>query len=348
MTTTAAAIQNKEMSMSERFSNLVMREFASQGQQIQINDYQRQLIQGYFIVIDRALKMAEEARERRNAANKDKKYNNNLPFAWANVNLNDLALDVMHYAKMGLDMMQDNHLYPIPFKNNKTNKYDLTLMPGYNGIQYIAEKYALEKTKAVTIEVVYSTDKFKPIKKGRENQIESYEFEITNPFDRGEIVGGFGYIEYPEPQKNELVIMSAKDILKRRPKHAAAEFWGGKQKTWENGRQVERDTDGWFAEMCIKTLKREVYSAKHIPRDPRKIDDSYQYAQMREVRVAQDEMQQTIDINANTVVLEPPALTAQPQADEEIAPGNVDMDTGEILESEPEPEVAADEQGPSF
>ena len=45
--------------------------------------------------------------------------------------------------QQGKEMMQENHLFPIPYKNNKTRKYDVNLMPGYNGIRYIAEKYAV-------------------------------------------------------------------------------------------------------------------------------------------------------------------------------------------------------------
>lgn len=314
-----------ELAMSERFTNTVLREFGSNvAGAIQVTDYQRQLIQGYFIAIDRALKLAEEARIRKNENNKDPKYNNNLPVTWNNVNLNDLALDVVHYARMGLDMMQDNHLFPIPYKNNKTNKYDITLMPGYNGIQYIAEKYAVETPQAVTIELVYSTDTFKPIKKSKDNKIESYEFEINNAFDRGEVVGGFGYIEYADPLKNKLVIMTKKDIEKRKPAYASAEFWGGTTKVWENGKQVEKETDGWYEEMCLKTLKREVYSAKYIPRDPKKIDDAYQYMKMREARYAEIEVQNEIDQNANTILID----SAPAQLPERAT---VDTETGEVL-----------------
>lgn len=131
-------------SNSERFTAKVMKEFGSSAGVPQVTDFQRQLIQGYFISIDRALKAAEEERLRKNANNKDHKYDNDLPVTWENVNLTDLALDVVHYARMGLDMMQDNHLFPIPYKNNKAQRYDVTLMPGYNGIRYIAEKYALD------------------------------------------------------------------------------------------------------------------------------------------------------------------------------------------------------------
>ena len=290
---------------AERFTAKVMKEFGSTVGEIQVTDYQRQLVQGYFIAIDRALKSAEEERLRKNEKNKDhEKYDNNLPVTWGNVNLNDLALDVVHYARMGLDMMQENHLFPIPYKNNKTGKYDMTLMPGYNGIQYIAEKYAVEPPLAVTVELVYSTDTFRPIKKSAENRVENYEFAINNAFDRGEIIGGFGYIEYADPVKNKLVIMTKKDIEKRKPKYASANFWGGKQKVWENGKQVDQETDGWYEEMCLKTIKREIYSAKHIPRDPKKIDDNYQYMKMREARIAELEAQDIIDANANGTVID--------------------------------------------
>ena len=290
---------------AERFTAKVMKEFGSTVGEIQVTDYQRQLVQGYFIAIDRALKSAEEERLRKNEKNKDhEKYDNNLPVTWGNVNLNDLALDVVHYARMGLDMMQENHLFPIPYKNNKTGKYDMTLMPGYNGIQYIAEKYAVEPPLAVTVELVYSTDTFRPIKKSAENRVENYEFAINNAFDRGEIIGGFGYIEFADAVKNKLVIMTKKDIEKRKPKYASANFWGGKQKVWDNGKQVDQETDGWYEEMCLKTIKREIYSAKHIPRDPKKIDDNYQYMKMREARIAELEAQDIIDANANGMVID--------------------------------------------
>lgn len=341
--------ENQTLAMSERFTNQVLREFGSNvAGALQVTDYQRQLIQGYFIGIDRALKMAEEGRIRKNDNNKDHKYDNAVPITWANVNLNDLALDVVHYARMGLDMMQDNHLSPIPYKNNKTNKYDITLMPGYNGIQYIAEKYAVEKPLAVTIELVYSTDTFKPVKKNKDNKVEGYEFEINNAFDRGTVVGGFGYIEYTDPLKNKLIIMTLKDIEKRKPKYAAAEFWGGKVKVWENGKQVEQESDGWFDEMCLKTLKREVYSAKHLPRDPKKVDDNYQYMRMREARYAELEAQAEIDGNANSIIID-----TTPEEPKQLPQMHVDESTGEIIEPKATPAAAeaapaAGTAGPSF
>lgn len=345
------AVANKELvkdekSIRERFADKVFAEFSENiPGTLQVTDFQKQLIQGYFIAINRALEVAEDNRIKKNANNKDPKYNNDLPVVWGNVNLKDLALDVIHYARMGLDMMQDNHLSAIPFKNNKNRNYDMTLIPGYNGISYIAEKYAVTPPSAVTIELVYDSDTFIPHKKSMENKIEGYEFEINNPFNRGEIIGGFGYIEYADPLKNKLIIMTLKDILKRKPTYASAEFWGGKSKRWEGGKLVEVELDGWFEEMCLKTIKREVYSAKNIPRDPKKIDDAYQYMKAREARCAELEAQAEIDKNANLVVLD----TAEIEDVKVVE--TTDPETGEILDfidekTVSEPEAQETEEKP--
>ena len=315
-TNTAAVAGAPQANMSERFMQKVVCEFSGSVGEFQITEYQRQLIQGYFIGVDRALKTAEAERVRKNENNRDHKYDNNIPVTWANVNMTDLALDVVHYARLGLDTMQANFITPIPYLNKKSGRYDVNLMLGYNGIKYIAEKFALCPPKSVTIELVYSTDNFKPHKKGRGNDIESYDFEIMNPFDRGHIVGGFGYIEYDDPKKNELVLMSMKDIEKRKPEYASANFWGGKANEWKNGKKVEVDKDGWLDEMCRKTLIREVYSPKHILLDPRKIDENYQYMKEREARLAdaQDDMRRIIDVTANTVPVEQVAQLPQEEA----------------------------------
>ena len=299
------------MTASQRFTERVLKEYAGTASQgaAELNATQRRLVQGYFVVIDRALKAAEEERLRKNANNRDSKYNNELAYTWQNVNMTDLALDAIHYARMGFDMQEKNHLFPIPYANKKGGYYDVTFMKGYSGIQFEAEKFALIRPKSVTVELIYSNDTFKPIKKDIRNPVESYEFEITNPFDRGSVVGGFGYLEFSEPSRNTLVIMPLKAILKRKPKYASANFWGGKQKVWENGKQVEVETDGWFDEMCRKTVVREVYSSKYITRDSSKIDDNYQYMREREVVYAQMETEAEALECANTIPIDmPPVL----------------------------------------
>lgn len=315
------AKQETNLANSEKFTNMVIREFGSNvAGVLPVTDYQRQLIQGYFIQIDRALDAAEERRIKDNGW---KNVKNEDPIGWNTIDLNQLALDVMHFARMGLDMMQDNMLTAIPFKdNNRTAKtgtkmYTVNLMKGYNGIQYIAEKYALEKPESVTVELVYSTDTFRPIKKSVNNKVESYEFEINNPFDRGDIIGGFGYIEFSDPQKNKLIVMTKKDIEKRKPKKASAEFWGGTKTEWVNGKKQEVETDGWYEEMCLKTIKREVFKPKNIPLDPKKIDDEYQYNKMQELRIAQMEVEQDAIEQTATEVIDIQQPQQQPEQIEE-------------------------------
>ena len=317
-------VAKKEQTMSERFTAMVTKEFSSGVGKLEITDAQRSLIQGYYINVDRALATAEDERQRKNANNKDHKYDNTLPVTWANVNLPDLALDLVHYAKIGLDMSLDNMLFPIPYKNNKTGKYDITLMEGYNGKRYIGEKYALDKPIRVTIEVVYSTDKFKPIKKDATHN-EGYEFEITNPFDRGEIIGGFAYLAFKDSAKNTLIMMSRADIEKRKPRYASANFWGGTQKTWENGKQVEVENEGWYPEMVRKTLIREAYSAKYLPRDPKKVDDAYRAAKAREAEYAKIEADAEIAEQGNKIYVDPSAVQEVEETELEV----MDTPTGE-------------------
>lgn len=337
-----------EPAMSERFTDMVIKEFGSNFTgQIRVTDYQRQLIQGYFIGIDRTLKKSEKDRLRKNENNKDHKYDNKLEFIWKNVNLPELATDIINYAKIGLDMLQDNHLNPIPFKNHKEQKYDIGLIKGYNGIQYIAEKYAIEKPLSVHCELVYSTDTFSPLKKNKDNNVESYDFKINNAFARGELIGGFGYIEYVDPSKNKLIVMTIKDILKRKPSYAAAQFWGGTSKKWEGGKYVETKVEGWYEEMCLKTIKREVYSAKNIARDPKKIDDNYQHMKMKEVRQAEALAQAEVDLKANGEVIDTTATETEKPAIQEPAPA-AKSEEQPAAKTEEKPEDTTKKTGASF
>ncbi|MGI6224793.1 MAG: recombinase RecT [Peptococcales bacterium] len=318
----------KNAGASARFTEMIMRQYGSTVGANSFSQRETQLIKGYFIAIDEMLRTSEAERLRKNANNKNHDYDNNLAYSWNTVDLPQLALDLAHYARMGLDMQQDNHLFPIPYKDNKANRYTITLMEGYNGIRYQAEKYAVNPPKNVVVEVVYTNDRFTPIKKGRDNPGDTYTFDIPNPFDRGKPVGAFGFIEYEDPSKNVLVVMSRADIEKRKPKYASPEFWGGVKKTWENGRQVETQIEGWEPEMFAKTMKREIYSAKHIPRDPMKIDDTYHYIKQREAQYAVLAAENEADQQANTVELafddatisapaEPQAIPEAPQEAQE-------------------------------
>ncbi len=309
-------LAKQEPTASERFTFMVVKEFGNGVGEIALTDFQKRLVQNYFIALDAALKAADEKRKKKTA------HQESLPIVWQNVNMAQLACDVVSAARVGLDPAQSNHIAMIPYKNNALNKYDIGFIDGYRGIELKAKKYGLDIPDAVTVELVYQNDKFKAIKKDRSNQLESYEFEIVNSFDRGEIMGGFYYHSYSQcPQKNRLVVFTLKDILKRKPKYASVEFWGGEKDKWEGGQKVGKEqVDGWYEEMCYKTVYRAAYNSITI--DSQKIDDDYLHLKQVEHRMAEAEIDAEIGENANK---EPINIT-----------GTVHPDGGSETEKHPE------------
>lgn len=310
-------LANKELTQSQRFMNKVIAEFGSGVGPVAMTSFQRLLAQNYFIVLDSNLRSAEEKRLKKSENKRDP-----VPVAWANVNMEKLARDVVSAARIGYDPMQPNHINLIPWKNNNTGKYDIVFMEGYRGIELKSSKYGLTPPDDVTVELVYSKDKFKPIKKDANNPYDGYEFAITDPFDRGEIKGGFYYHQYSNPLKNKLVVMSIKDILKRKPEHASTEFWGGEKDVWKNGQKTgeKEQVEGWYEKMCWKTVYRAAYG--DITIDSTKIDEDYLRMKQMEMEYAEAEVEREINENANGDVIDitPTSSTTvqdKPQADPE-------------------------------
>lgn len=305
-------LQKQELTASERFTGMVMKEFQGNIGGLNLNEYQKQLIRGYFIGIDNALKKAEEARLNKNSWKSTKEEDkNNLPITWQNVNMNDLAIAVVHHAKLGLDMQIPNHLNAIPYKNNKTQKYDIGFLKGYKGLEYIATQLSLYPIRNIIIELIYSNDVFEIVNK---DNITRYNFIIKNPFDRGEIIGGFGYIQYVDETRNKIVTLSKKDIDKRKPSYAAAEFWGGEK--YNPATKQKEPVEGWYEEMARKTIARATYNA--VPIDPKKVNESYAYV---------------VESNENTyenVIEGQVAEEIEENANKEL----IDIETGEIKDIE--------------
>lgn len=259
-------------SPSERFTAAVLKNFSQDNGEVQITPFQKRLSQSYFIKIDQMLKAAEIKRMA-----KSEQYRDPLAYTWENVNMNKLAVDVVAYSSVGLDPMQKNHLHPIPYKNSALNKYDISFTKGYNGIELVAKKYGFEVPDDVIVKLVYSKETFVPIFKDSENRKESFTHKPSeNAFDKGEIIGGYYYHVYFEnPEKNKLRVFSMKDIEKRIPKTASAEFWGGEKDKWEGGKKAGKEqVEGWKDEMVWKTIKRAAWDAINI--DSQKIDDNIQ------------------------------------------------------------------------
>ena len=270
MTTQNTDIAKIELTQSERFTQKVITEFTGSNGTLPITNHQKRLVQNYFITIDQALKAAEEKRLKKSEKSRDP-----LPIQWSNINMEQLALRVVSCARLGLDPSLSNHINMMPVKNNSAGNYSIVFITGYSGLEIISSKYGLEIPKDKVVELVFSNDKFKPIKKDIENKIESYHFKISeNPFDRGEVIGGFYYHVFEDATKNRLVFWPKSEIEKRKPAYASAEFWGGEKDVWKDGKVVGKEAvEGWYNEMAWKTLKRA--SEGSITIDSQKIDDDY-------------------------------------------------------------------------
>lgn len=212
---------------------------------------QKKLIQGYYVIIDRALQEAESKRPETES----------VKVNWNNVNMTTTGRELVNCARAGLDALQEKQIRPVITKTSDGTKYDVTMEIGTNGIRHLAMRYAVTAPKDVTVELVHASDKFTPTVT---NDGDSYKLELETPFDRGEIVGGFAYLEYDDATRNKLVMLNRAELEKR------IILDGG-----------STGDDGWFAERCLDALKREAYDERNIPRDPDKIDDAYWYLKMK-------------------------------------------------------------------
>lgn len=257
----------KQKTQAERFTAAVLKEIAG-NTGMEISKYQEKLCNNYFIKLNQVLTLAETKRLSKHEKDRDP-----LPVTWESIDMAKLAVDVMAFCKVGLDPTLANQLSLIPFKNTRNNKYDIVFLIGYKGCELKARKYGFDVPDDVVVELVYSTDRFKQIKRDANNPVEGYQFEVTDDFNRGKIIGGFYYYKYFEkPEKNRLRVFNMQDILKRKPKYASTEFWGGEKEVWKDGKKTkETETvEGWLPEMAYKTLYRAAYDAITI--DSLKID----------------------------------------------------------------------------
>lgn len=308
----------QEPTIADRFLNSVLQNFNKGNGKIEVTGFQRKLIQNYFMKLDMVLRDAEQKRMA-----KDERYRDLLAFTWDNVNMPKLAQEVVAFTAIGLDPLQPNHINLIPFKNNSTKKYDINFMMGYRGMELKAKKYGVGVPDDVIIELIFSNDHFKQYKKDRSNNIEAYDFEVT-AFDRGEIIGGFYYYVFNDnPTKNKLKVFSLSDILKRRPEHASAQFWGGEKDVWakdDKGKNIKSGTEkveGWFEEMCYKTIARAAYN--NITIDSEKIDEHLmtiiEREQMMEAlpETKQEQVKAEIAANAGAQTITIPVAESAPE-----------------------------------
>lgn len=226
---------------------------------------QRELIQGYFVSMDKYLS------------------DNNI--SWNEVVIDyKLAQDLMVCAQMGFDTRSEAMLYPIARQDKKAQgKYRFTIQKGYRGRIFEAVKYAVGTIIDIDAHLVYENDEFCPHYKDKNHPFDTFEFTPPkNCFvDRGKMVGGYAYVTYENPAQNRLIVMSKNEIDKRKNTAAAKAIW-----------------DQWYEEMALKTLY--IAAAKAVPKDPSKIDSTYRASQLLDQEQADAEAQENILINQET------------------------------------------------
>ncbi|HET9028033.1 MAG TPA: recombinase RecT [Trueperaceae bacterium] len=224
--TPGQALAKPKATLSERFLADVERQFlAEMGRGTQFTALEQRLVQHMYLSVDQALKAAEEKRtkgwteEKLATAADDPR-----AFTWHHVDRQKLALDTVHRVSLGLDALIPNHIWPIAYFNSAKGLYDIDLRVGYIGRDYVTRRFAMDTPIDIAYELVYSTDTFKALPRSSSREVEGYEFEITNPFNRGDIVGGFGYIVYDDPRKNRLVLVTKRDFDRARAA-SKSDFW---------------------------------------------------------------------------------------------------------------------------
>ena len=242
-----APIAPATLTISQKFVQKVSKQFeASMGTPMSWTPLQMSLAQNLYMKIDQALTDLEVKR----SGNNFKK--NDPPINWDNVNMEKLARDAVARVKMELDAQLPNMIHVIPYLNARTKKYDVDLRVGYMGVDHVSRNFSKEPIVDIKYQLVHETDIFKT---KIENGIETPYFEQTQPFNPGEVIGGYGYIMYEDPRMNRLYICEHREFLKAEKASKGVEFWGGEQTVWVDGKKTTGEYDEKFKkEMQFKTL----------------------------------------------------------------------------------------------
>lgn len=231
-----------------QFIDRVQRDIcAAMGEQVKLSAEEIRLIQNLHARIELAIEEQESQRV--------KKGKGGAPICWDNINIRDLSITAVQRVKLGLDASTKNHLSPTFRWIEGQKKYKCLLNIGFVGLDFIACKYSRNPIVDRRYELVHETDEFRVIKKSATNRVESYEFDIVQPFNRGSVVGGFAYYEFEDPRQNFVHIVTQRDFDKAKSSSPSGELFWGKEK--------------WELEMQYKTLYRR--GTDRVPIDSSKL-----------------------------------------------------------------------------
>lgn len=159
---------------------------------------------------------------------------------WKQINFNDFLNKSIAYANIGIDPLAPKMLSFTIFANKSNGLSDVVFVEDVRCMELLARRYGINCPENITVELIYSTDKFSIIKKDLSHPSEGYVLEVTNVFDRGDIIGGVSLSEYENNIYNKVRIMSMKEIEKRVKTNSP--FW-----------------TNWKPEMCEKTVGKNAW-----------------------------------------------------------------------------------------
>lgn len=165
---------------------------------------------------------------------------------WHQISFDDFLQKSIAYANIGIDPLAKKMLSFLLYANKATGKSDVVFVEDVHCMEILARRYGINCPENITVELVYSTDAFTLKKKSLTNPVEGYELDVTEPFNRGDIIGGVSLTEFSNPIYNKVRMMSISEIEKRvRTKGA-----NGKETTfWAN----------YKPEMCEKTIAKNAW-----------------------------------------------------------------------------------------
>lgn len=157
--------------------------------------------------------------------------------AWGQINANKFVVDAVKIAAMGLDA-SNNEVYAIPYKNKKSNKYDLDLTMSAWGWRKLVIQYGVGKKITDFKQFAISENDSFTVEHTPNDDIWSYK---QNPFGGGKTIGYVTIACYADGTSNVMTHTKA-DIEKRRNASKAPN-----SPAWKS----------WYDEMAIaKALRR--------------------------------------------------------------------------------------------
>lgn len=162
------------------------------------------------------------------------------PKTWLQIDMDGFVQKAIAYANIGIDPLAPKMLSFTLFGNKTTGLSDVVFVEDVRCMELLARRFGVNCPENITIELVYSNDKFSLVKKDLSNPSDGYLLQIVNPIDRGVICGGVSLSEYSNPAYNKARFMSLADIHKRTGKDS--DFY-----------------KKWPEEMCEKTIGKNAW-----------------------------------------------------------------------------------------